>query len=337
LRRRIGRSKLEVSALGLGSWAIGGPLWYIQEGKRVPLYWGEIDDQESITSIQYAIEHGVNFFDTADSYGAGHSETILGKAIQGYRDDLVIASKFGDLFEPETKTWLGHDHPDGVVSEEYVRQALDASLKRLDTDYLDLYHFHMKKYTFEKAERLRDILEGLVEEGKIRYYGWSTPYAELAKAFTCGGHCASMQFNYNILERNPAMLELCGNNGLAAIARGPYAMGVLTGKYDRGSSFSVNDMRHNWWDLSKGKEARQIEMLDAIRDLLISDGRSLPQAALGWLWAQGDFVVPIPGFKNRGQVESSVGALEFGPLSKGVVDQVENILREFDYDLIFLD
>ena len=337
MKRRLGKSNIEVSALGLGCWAIGGPLWYIKEGKRVPLYWGEIDDQESIKSIQYAIELGVNFFDTADSYGCGHSETILGKAIQGHRDNIVISSKFGDLFDTQTRTWLGHDHPNDVVSEEYVQSALDASLKRLGTDYLDLYHFHMKKYSYEKAEKLRDILEGLVEEEKIRYFGWSTPYAELAEAFTKGDHCTSMEFNYNILERNPVMHELCIKHNLAAIARGPYAMGVLTGKYDRYSSFSVNDMRHHWWDLSMGREAKQVELLNAIRDLLVSDGRSLPQAALGWLWAQGNYVVPIPGFKNREQVKSSIRAMEYGQLSKNTVSQIENILKEYDYDLVYLD
>ena len=337
MSRKLGRSNIEVSALGLGCWAIGGPLWYIEEGKRVPLFWGEIDDKESIKSIKYAMELGVNFFDTADSYGCGHSEAILGKAIKGHREDVVISSKFGDLFEAETRTWLGHDHPNGEVSEGYVKQALATSLTRLGTDYLDLYHFHMKKYDYVKAERLRDVLESLVEEGKIRYYGWSTPYAELAEVFTVGDHCTSMQFNYNILERNPDMDELCNKYNLASIARGPYAMGILTGKYNRYSSFSKTDMRHHWWDLSKGREAKQIELLDAIRELLTSDGRSLPQAALGWLWAQGKYVVPIPGFKNREQVKSSLGALEYGPLSKKTVDQIENILKEYEYNLVYLD
>ena len=110
-----------------------------------------------------------------------------------------------------------------------------------------------------------------------------------------------------------------------------------TGKYNQGTSFSDNDMRHYWWDLSKGREAKQVEILYAIKDLLTSDGRTLPQAALGWLWAQGKNVVPIPGFKNKEQVESSIHALEYGPLSKSTVDQIENILKEYDYDLIYLD
>jgi aryl-alcohol dehydrogenase-like predicted oxidoreductase len=336
LKRRLGRSGLRVSAMGLGCWAIGGPLWYMDGNTRCPLCWGNIDDKESIRAIQRAMDLGINYFDTADSYGAGHSEEILGKAVEGRRGDVVISTKFGDLFESETRTWLGHGHPNGKVTRDYVRKACDASLRRLGTDYIDLYFFHWKEYDTELAADLVSVLEELVDENKIRYYGWSTPYKEQALVFTEGKHCTSMQYNYNIFERNPDMLAYCRENNLGTVARGPLAMGILTGKYTKNSKLPENDVRSRW-NLKEGRIAQQLEMLDAIREVLTEDGRTFPQAALGWLWALGPQVVPISGFKTVKQVEDNLKALVYGPLSPRQMRDIDDILREFPYNLIELD
>jgi aryl-alcohol dehydrogenase-like predicted oxidoreductase len=336
LERRLGGSDLRVSAMGLGCWAAGGSLWYMDGDTRYPLCWGEVDDEESIRAIQRAMDLGINYFDTADSYGAGHSEEVLGKAVEGRRGEVVISTKFGDLFESDTRTWLGHDHPNGRVTREYVRKACDASLKRLSTDYIDIYFFHWKEYDSSYAIELVPVLEELVDENKIRYYGWSTPYIEQAQVFTEGRHCIAMQYNYNIFERNPEMLDLCSKHGLTTVARGPLAMGILTGKYTKNSKIPENDVRSRW-NLKEGRIAQQLEMLDAIREVLTEDGRTLPQAALGWLWALDPQVVPISGFKTVKQVEDNFKAIRYGPLSPRQMRDIDEILREFPYNLIELD
>ena len=132
--RQLGRSGIQVSALGLGCWAIGGPFTNVD---GVPVGWGDVDDNESIRAIHRALDLGLNFFDTADVYGAGHSEETLGKALAGRRDEVVIATKFGNVFNSETRRMAGEDG-----SPEYTRKALEASLRRLNTDYVDLYQFH---------------------------------------------------------------------------------------------------------------------------------------------------------------------------------------------------
>lgn len=336
LRRRLGRSGLRVSAMGLGCWAIGGSLWYMDRDIRRPLCWGNVDDEQSIRAIQRAMDLGINYFDTADSYGAGHSEEVLGRAVEGRRGEVVISTKFGDLFESKTRTWLGHGHPGGRVASNYVRRACDASLRRLGTDYIDLYFFHWKEYSQVLAADLLPVLEGLVDENKIRYYGWSTPYVEQASVFTEGKHCTSMQYNYNVFERNPDMLAHCRENDLGTVARGPLAMGILTGKYTKNSRMPGNDVRSRW-NMREGRIVQQLEMLEAIRGILTRDGRTLTQAALGWLWALSPQVVPITGFKTVKQVEENFNALEYGPLLQRQLLEIERILKEFPYNLIELD
>ena len=167
MTRKLGRSDIDVSAMGLGCWAIGGPFWAGDKS----LGWGNIDDDQSIKSIHRALELGVNFFDTADVYGTGHSERILAKALEGKRDKAVIATKFGNVYDENTKQLTGND-----ASREYIINACEASLKRLNTNYIDLYQFHLNGFGPEGAEEVVEVLETLVAEGKIRYYGWRTDY-----------------------------------------------------------------------------------------------------------------------------------------------------------------
>ncbi len=324
--RKIGH--LETSAMGLGCWAIGGPAWRADGPTPLPLSWGKVDDNESIKAVHRALELGVNFFDTADAYGCGHSEQILGKALEGQREEVVIATKFGGIFDEKTKYWFGHPHPNGVVTPEFIHKACEASLRRLNTNYIDLYQFHWKDYEPHLAENLLPVLEDLVSEGKIHYYGWSTPNPKYAHVFTKGEHCAAIQYNLNIFERNPEMEDLCDTFNLTSIARGPLAMGLLTGKFNRKSVIPEDDVRY-WWNLQEGREAKQLEMLEAIREILTRDGRTLPQAALSWLWARGDKVIPIPGFKTIQQVEENAGALKFGPLSNEQMREIDRVLDEY--------
>jgi aryl-alcohol dehydrogenase-like predicted oxidoreductase len=154
-KRRLGRSDLEVSAMGLGCWAIGGPWnWLEKDGSTGPTGWGQVDDAESIRAIHYALEAGINFFDTAANYGCGHSERILSQAITGRRDQIILATKFGYVVDEEKR----------VVAETKdvlprICQECEDSLRRLQTDYIDLYQFHVNEYPPEKAAEVRDVLE----------------------------------------------------------------------------------------------------------------------------------------------------------------------------------
>ena len=180
--RALGRSGIEVSALGMGCWAIGGPFW---EGET-PHGWGKVDDNELMRAVQRAIDLGITFFDTANVYGAGHSERVLARALAGRRAEVVIATKFNAVFDESTRQVTGSD-----PSPAGIRKACADSLRRLDTDYIDLYQFHDNGFPVERAGPVRETLEALVQEGKIRAYGWSTDFPESAEFFAAGKavHC----------------------------------------------------------------------------------------------------------------------------------------------------
>src|SRR5512138_1297826 len=205
-KRRLGRSGLEVSAMGLGCWAIGGPWdWLEADGSTNPVGWGQVDDAESIRAIHYALEAGINFFDTAANYGCGHSERVLARALAGKRAQVVLATKFGfDVNETEKQVTPRQD--DHLL---YVRAECEASLRRLNTDVIDLYQLHVWDYPIEKVPAMIELLESLVRDGKIRYYGWSTDSVEGARLFAHGRHCTSIQHDLNVILDTPGMIALC--------------------------------------------------------------------------------------------------------------------------------
>jgi aryl-alcohol dehydrogenase-like predicted oxidoreductase len=315
-KRQLGKSGIQVSAMGLGCWAIGGPFW--REGQ--PLGWGQVNDAESIRAIRWALDLGITLFDTADVYGCGHSERILGRALAGNRDRAVIATKFGRVFDEQTRQITGED-----ARPEYVRRACDASLRRLSTDYIDLYQLHLGNYDLQRAQEVRHVLEELVIAGKIRYYGWSTDDSDRAHVFAQGPHCVAIQHRLNLFEDNPRMLELCQEFDLASVNRSPLAMGLLTGKFNAESRLPDDDVRHGW-DLRQDAVAERLLKLQALREALTRDGRTLAQAALAWLWAHSPRTIPIPGFKSVQQVTENVGALRFGPLSDEQMEQINVLL-----------
>jgi aryl-alcohol dehydrogenase-like predicted oxidoreductase len=318
LTRRLGKSGITVSAMGLGCWAIGGPFWH--DGW---VGYGNVDDDESIRAIHRALDLGVTFFDTADAYGCGHSERILGQALTGQRDRVVIATKFGYVPDEQKRQIVGTD-----ASPDYIRRACVASLRRLSTDYIDLYQFHIDDYDPGRAVEVREVLENLVTEGKIRWYGWSTDEVEQARVFAKGPHCTAIQHSLNIFVDNQPLLAVCEELDLASINRGPLAMGILTGKFSATTEFPENDIRHRLgWNFREGRAAERLAQLETVREVLTRDGRTLAQAALGWLWAHNHCTIPIPGFKTVAQVEENVGALELGLLSDQQMRQIDEVLH----------
>jgi aryl-alcohol dehydrogenase-like predicted oxidoreductase len=326
MTRTLGRSGITVSALGGGCWAIGGPFW---DGEQ-PLGWGRVDDDESVAAVHALLAGGVTFFDTADVYGAGHSERILGRALRGVRDDVVIATKFGNRFDEDSKQIIGTN-----TTPDEIRGACEASLRRLGTDRIDLLQFHLNDFDPGAAAAVRDACEGLVADGLVRAYGWSTDFADRAEVFAAGEHCASVQLSLNVFEDNAAVLAVAERHDLAAVNRGPLAMGLLTGKYATGAVLDEADIRrHNpqWltW-FSDGRATPEfLRRLDAVRDVLTSGGRTLAQGALAWLWARSPRTVPIPGFRTVEQAEQNAAAMAFGPLSAAQLREVDTLLGRGD-------
>jgi len=323
MKRTLGRSGIEISALGMGCWAIGGPFW----SGETPHGWGEVDDDESIRAIHAALELGVTFFDTANVYGAGHSERVLGQALAGKRGQVVIATKFNAVFDETTRQVTGSDStPAGI------RQACEDSLRRLGMEYIDLYQFHDNGFPVEKAGPVRETLEALVTEGKIRAYGWSTDFPKSAEFFAGGEHCASIQVQLNVLDDNPAIVDICEKHNLAAINRGPLAMGLLTGKYVAGVKPSIDDVRGEkspeWMKYFKQGQPNPefMQKVNAVREILTSGGRTLSQGALAWLWGRSEKTIPIPGFRTVKQVEENARAMAFGALTADQMQEINLIL-----------
>lgn len=321
---RLGNSDIQISRIGLGSWAIGGPC--LDNGKA--LGWGDVDDAQSIRSIRRGIDLGVNYIDTANIYGAGHSEEVVGRAVKGIRNQVVISTKFGILVnEAEKRT-------DGVMQNmDDVRKSVNDSLRRLDTDYIDLLYFHLGSYDLEGAVQVRETLEDLVRAGKIRAYGWSTEIPECAEVFAQGEHCAAFMHIENIFEDYDDMIRLCEKHDMASVCRSPLCMGLLTGKYDRNTRFSGNDLRGAnapaWMNyFIDGKpNPEMIKKLDSIREILSSNGRTLAQGCLAWLWGRSEKCVPVPGFRTEKQVEDNARAMEFGRLTPAQMQEIDRILN----------
>jgi len=323
MTRTLGRSGIDVSAVGFGCWAIGGPFGRGEASSG----WGDVNDDESIAAIRRGLELGVTFFDTADVYGTGHSETVLGRALGADRDGVAIATKFGNTFEEGTGRALASD-----VSADYIRRACEASLRRLGTDRIDLYQCHVGNLDRGTADDVAATLERLCDEGLIRAYGWSTDDAERAGWWADVDRCASVQHHLNVLEDAPEMLALCERAGLASIDRGPLAMGLLSGKFGPDSRLGRDDVRGSGaaWLTAFDAEGRPkpefLDRLAAIREALTSDGRTLVQGALGWIWARSARTVPIPGFKSVGQAEENAGALAHGPLPVERMAEIDDLL-----------
>lgn len=316
MMRTLGRSGIPVSAVGLGCWAIGGNGW------------GEVDDEESVRGIQRGFDMGVTLFDTADVYGFGRSERVLGRALEGRRQQAVIATKFTYSFDENTGEEFGAN-----ITPDYIRKACEDSLRRLRTDYIDLYQFHWNELPVEEAGEVRDTLDSLVQAGKIRYYGWSTDFVPQARFFAEKAGCTAIQLEMNVIDDNAPMTAFIEAANLAGINRGPLAMGLLTGKYNAASRLGSDDVRGenapDWMKYFKdGKPNPEwLGKVDAIRQILMSEGRTLAQGALAWLLTRSPQMLPIPGFKTVAQVEENAATLHVPLLTQAQMDEIDTLLE----------
>jgi len=278
-----------------------------------------VDDNESIAAIHAALDAGITFFDTADVYGCGHSERIIGRGLRGHLADVVIATKFGFTYDESTR-----ESPGSNAAPEYIRWACEQSLRRLGVDRIDLYQFHLPDYPIDEAEVVLGTLEELVEAGKVRSFGWSTDDPIRAELFAASPNCAAVQQSFNILDGNKDTLAVAERHGLADIVRSPLGMGLLTGTISSSTRFSATDVRSGW-DFEH-TEGAKLEALARVRDILASDGRTVAQGALCWLLARSSAFIPIPGIRTVAQAKQNAGALEFGPLKAAQLDEIDAAL-----------
>ncbi|MEH6757688.1 MAG: aldo/keto reductase [Parasphingorhabdus sp.] len=304
--RKLGE-ELEVSALGLGCM----PMFGIGSGM-----YGKADMAESLATLDRAIELGVTFFDTAEVYGPYKNEELLGQAIRGRRDRLIIATKFGfDLSNPAK---IGTDS-----SPENVRRACEASLQRLGTDVIDLFYQHRVDPKVPIEDTV-GAMARLVEEGKVRYFGLSEAGPDTIKRAHAVHPIAALQSEYSLWERGieDEILPLCQDLNIGFVPYSPLGRGFLTGQISSRTDLDADDYRLNDPRYSEENFDQNLKIVEVVKQVAERHGRSPAQIALAWLLAQGDFIVPIPGSKRRATLEDSMAAVDIA-LTDTDLDELE--------------
>ena len=307
--RTLGKTGLKVSEVGFGAWAIGGN----QFGNS----YGPTDDTASLRAVQKALDLGCNFFDTADAYGHGHSEELLGQAIRGRRDDVIIATKAGADFY--------HDPPRMDFNADYLSFALTKSCERLQTDYIDLYQLHNPPIQLLKNAKIFEGLEKLKDAGKIRHYGISIHDPLEGLVAIKNGRPSAIQVVFSLLrqEAKNQLFQAARENSVAIIAREPLANGFLAGKFTADSSFQKGDIRFNF---PRNYFHNLIRAAEQLR-FLSSNTRTLAQASIRFVLDHRDISTVIPGAKTPEQVEEDFSASEIPPLTGEELLRIR-ILRE---------
>jgi aryl-alcohol dehydrogenase-like predicted oxidoreductase len=288
--RTLGRTGLRVSVVGLGTMVHAG-------------HFGPMKDSESLSAIDTAIELGVNFIDTSDAYGAGYSETLLGKALQGRRDKVILATKGGNIM-------VGPDRGKRNFDPTYINRVLEGSLERLQTDCIDLYQLHNPTVDVIEHGEVWEVLERAKKEGKIRYYGVSINTIEEGVVAVKDGRSDTIQLEYNLLAQEPAekVLPLAQEANVGIIARIPLRRGVLTGKMTVADEqrFQGEDVRARSF---KGEAfAKELAKADQLRFLVHGPVKSLGQAAIAFCIAHPAVSVTIPGSRNDEQMRENAAA-----------------------------
>ncbi len=278
--QKLGSAGPEVSAIGFGAWAMGGRGW------------GAVDDDETVAAVRRSIELGSTFVDTAEVYGNGHSEELIGRALQGRRDTVFLATKVG-----------GFD-----LSRAHIMEAIDNSLRRLQTDYVDLYQLHWPDDKTPVEESMA-AMDDLVKAGKVRYVGVSNFDVPLLERCLSVRHVDSLQPVYSMLDRGIErdILPFCREHGIGTVVYSPMAKGLLTGKYTPDATFPAGDVRADDPLFQGERFHRNLELVERLRGIAQAHGVTVAQVALNWTLQHPAVTVAIAGAKRPAQVEENVG------------------------------
>jgi aryl-alcohol dehydrogenase-like predicted oxidoreductase len=291
-QRRLGSQGLRVSAIGLGCSGMSGD-------------YGVPDDVESIATVHRAIDLGLDFFDTSDAYTAGKNEELLGRAIKGKRDGLIVASKFGNVRGPNGERGGVNGKPD------YVPVACEASLKRLGIDHIDLYYQHRIDPTVPIEETV-GAMGRLVEQGKVRFIGLCEAGPNTIRRAHATNPLTAIESEYSLWTRDMEgeILPLLRELGIGFVPYSPLGRGFLTGSFQQRDDLIPSDRRHAHPRFQEGNFEKNLDLLPPIRAIAQAHGCTMAQVAIAWLLAQGDDVVPIPGTKRRSYLEQNIAATE---------------------------
>ena len=318
--RRLGYTDLHLTTIGLGTWAIGGPWDY---------GWGPQDDTESIAAIHRALNLGINWIDTAPAYGLGHSEEVVGRAIAGRRDEVIVATKCGLVWE-EANTWV-----DNQLSAESIESECEASLGRLNVNVIDLYQIHWPRPD-EDIEEAWTAIARLVQDGKVRYGGVSNFSVAQLECVRSIHPVASLQPPYSMLERGveEELLTYCHANDIGVVAYSPMQAGLLTGKYtpERIATLSDDDWRNRSRHFQKPELSHNLELIEGLRPIAKRSGRTLAQLSVAWVLRRPELTAAIVGARRPSQIEETVSAGDW-ELSTEDIMEIDRLLARRDQAL----
>lgn len=315
---QLGQSDLNITPIGLGTWAIGG-------GEN-PYGWGPQDDRDSINTISRALDLGINWLDTAKGYGHGHSEKIVGEAVKNRRHEVIIATKCGILWKEDGSDIYGHLKVDSIKAEA------ETSLKRLQTDVIDLYQIHWPLPDEDIEEGWQAVYE-LIEEGKVRYGGicnFSVSQMERIKPY---GTITSLQPPYSMIKRDieEDILPYCGNNNIGVVVYSPMQAGLLTGKVtkERVTELPKDDWRKNDPNFQEPLLTINLNFVDQLEMIANDNSVTLSQLAIAWTLRRSEVTSAIVGARRPDQIEETVKAADVS-LEDAIWSEIDNLIAQRD-------